>query len=104
MVGAAFPATFVGMGTAAHPGARFWAGSAGQVLRRPGLWPTAFRQAHRLARPGWWRRPPFLPVPDRDYLRFRLETQYGAGGTPVAADLVTYLQWCHANRARRPAA
>ena len=53
------------------------------VLRRPRLWPTALRQAFRLARPGWWRRPPFLPLPDPDYVRFRLQTAYGAHGTPA---------------------
>jgi len=92
------------MGTASRPGARFWVGSAWHVLRRPRLWSTALRQAHRLARPGWWRRPPFLPLPDRAYLRFRLETQYGGDGSPAPADLVTYLEWCHSNRAMRRAA
>jgi hypothetical protein len=64
------------------------------VVRRPGLWPTALRQAVRLARPGWWRRAPFLPVPDRDYVRFRLQTAYGPHGTPADDDLVAYLNWC----------
>ena len=54
------------------------------------------RQALRLARPGWWRRPPFLPLPDPAYLRFRMETAYGGAGDqpPRSADLVTYLRWC----------
>jgi hypothetical protein len=54
-----------------------------------------------LARPGWWRRPPFLPVPDPDYLRFRLETAYGGTGEGPfePADLVAYLRWCRAVRA-----
>jgi hypothetical protein len=26
---------------------------------------------------GWWRRAPFLPVPPREYLLFRLHTMYG---------------------------
>jgi hypothetical protein len=47
-----------------------------------------------LARPGWWRRPPFLPLPDRDYVRFRLQTAYGPSGTPTGDDLVAYLNWC----------
>jgi hypothetical protein len=64
------------------------------LARRPGLWPVALRQAARLARPGWWRRPPFLPLPDADYLRFRLETQYGAGGEADPLDVVEYLEWC----------
>jgi hypothetical protein len=65
-----------------------------RIVARPGLWPTALRQAMRLARPRWWRRPPFFPTPDRAYLRFRLETQYGSDGRVVAGDLVRYLEWC----------
>lgn len=65
------------------------------VARRPDLWSTAVRQARRTARPGWWRRPPFLPVPADDYLHFRLVTQYGeTGGPPVPGDVVDYLAWC----------
>jgi hypothetical protein len=66
----------------------------GAVLAHPSLWPTAVRQAARMSRPGWWRRPPFLPVPDPDYVRFRVETQYGADGTPDPVDVLTFLRWC----------
>ena len=61
-------------------------GSRGSVVDRwhwcwpARLWATALRQGVRMCPPGWWRRPPFLPLPDREYLRFRLETQYGSGG------------------------
>lgn len=77
----------------------------GAVLRRPGLWGTALRQARILAAPGWWRRPPFVPVPPADYLRFRLQTAYGGAGTgPVdPADLVAYLRWCRSWRAHHRA-
>lgn len=54
---------------------------------------TAARQARRLARPGWWRHAPHLPLPDPAYLRFRFETQYGAGD-PDPRDVVAYLEWC----------
>jgi hypothetical protein len=66
------------------------------VLARPVLWATAVRQLRRLARPGWWRRPPFLPLPSAAYLRFRLTTAYGGDGrqAPTPADVVTYLRWC----------
>jgi hypothetical protein len=66
------------------------------VGARPSLWTTAARQARRLARPEWWRRPPFLPVPDREYLEFRFATQYGTESAvrPDPRDLVTYLEWC----------
>ena len=68
------------------------------VLLHPTLWPTGVRQARRLARPAWWRHPPFLPLPTPEYLRFRLETAYGGSGDqpPAPADLVTYLRWCRA--------
>jgi hypothetical protein len=83
---------------------RTWWWSAGRdLLRRPGLWPTALVQARRIAHPGWWRRPPFLPLPDPVYLRFRMETAYGPGGEPEAADVVAYLGWCRdfSRRCRR---
>lgn len=68
------------------------------VLRRPDLWATGVRQALVLAPAGWWRRAPHLPLPDADYLRFRMVTANGGDGTASAAelgrDLVTYLEWC----------
>ena len=66
------------------------------VLRHPSLWQTAVRQTGVLAGPGWWRRPPFLPLPAPDYLRFRIETAYGGSGdqAPRPEDLLTYLRWC----------
>jgi hypothetical protein len=73
--------------------------AAGAVLVRPSLWGVAVAQALRLARPGWWRRRPFLPVPDDDYLRFRLQTAYGdPGHEPEPADVVAYLRWCRGVR------
>lgn len=67
----------------------------GAVAVRPGLWPTALRVARRTAPRRWWRRAPFLPLPTRDYIEFRLTTQYGAT-TPddLGADIVSYLGWC----------
>ena len=65
------------------------------VLRRPSLWPTAVHQVFVLARRGWWRRPPFLPLPGERYLAFRLVTAYGdADRPPESADVVAYLRWC----------
>jgi hypothetical protein len=65
------------------------------VARRPWLWGTAVRQLFRLAPNGWWRRPPFLPLPDRRYLAFRLATQYGSPDhAPEPGDVVEYLLWC----------
>ena len=64
------------------------------VLRSPALWPTAARQLRRSARRGWWRRPPFLPLPSADYVRFRLLTQYGEATAPSPDDVVRFLRWC----------
>jgi len=67
------------------------------VALRPTLWPTALRQMMRLATPGWWHRAPFLPLPDRGYVRFRMSTAYGdPAAVPSGADVVAYLHWCRA--------
>lgn len=79
-------------------GLRFTREAAAAVLARPMLWPTAVRQLARMTPPRWWTRRPFLPLPDADYLRFRLETQYGTGpessGAMRSDDVVVYLRWC----------
>jgi hypothetical protein len=64
------------------------------VARRPDLWLTAVREARLLAAPGWWRRWPPRPLPDEDYLHWRLQTAYGSEGEVPAEDLVAYLEWC----------
>jgi hypothetical protein len=75
------------------------------VLVRPTLWSTALRLWSRATPRDWWRRPPFVPVPDRAYIRFRLETAYGPDVPPSPDDLVSYLAWCRerewVERARR---
>jgi hypothetical protein len=71
------------------------------VLGHPSLWPTALGQALRLAPAGWWRRPPFLPLPDAAYLAFRVETQYGRDAEPTGPDVVSYLRWCRDEARRR---
>lgn len=65
------------------------------LLRHPALWPTAVAQIGRMAARGWWRRPPFLPLPSGPYLAFRSQTMYGdAARLPEPHDVVVYLQWC----------
>lgn len=64
------------------------------LARRPRLWVEAVRAAPDLAHRGWWRRPPFLPTPDPEYLRWRTATAYGSPDAPLQADdLIAYLQW-----------
>jgi hypothetical protein len=95
------------VGTAPHPPeagppeaarAGVWVRAVVAVVLRPVLWPVAARQVWRLARPRWWRRFPFLPLPDASYLRFRLETAYGTGATASPGDVIAYLRWCRGRR------
>lgn len=72
----------------------FWARVVLAVAVRPGLWFTAARVGLRSCPPRWWRDPPFIPRPDRAYLRFRFETAFGERGTPQVRDVIGYLRWC----------
>ena len=74
--------------------ARAWARLVVRVVRHPSLWSIALLMWRRVTPSGWWRRRPFLPVPDRAYIRFRLDTAYGPGVVPEPDDLVAYLRWC----------
>lgn len=75
------------------------------VLARPDLWRAALRQARALVPPRWWRRRPFLPVPDREWLAFRLTTAYGDPHAAVVADdLLVWLAWSETARPPSPRA
>ena len=42
----------------------------------------------------WYRRFPFLPVPSREYMRWRMYTAYGdERAVPPADDVVRYARW-----------
>jgi hypothetical protein len=42
----------------------------------------------------WWTRRPYLPLPTHEYVKFRLETQYGGiSPQPTLPDVLKYLQW-----------
>jgi len=74
---------------------RGWLRVVVAVAARPALWPPAAVQVRRLARPGWWRHWPFLPVPDRAWMRFRLRTAYGDPDyVPEPTDVLNWLHWC----------
>jgi hypothetical protein len=64
------------------------------ILKRPQLWVAAFGALLAFARPGWWRRAPFLPVPDDELIRWRTATAYGSDDVDlVSNDVVAYLEW-----------
>jgi hypothetical protein len=66
----------------------------GLVFRRPWTIPYMLSNAWAFRARGWYRRPPFLPIPPGSYIRWRMETAYGdANATPSAEELERYLRW-----------
>ena len=64
------------------------------VVVRPRYWIVACRVSYRMVPNRWWARRPYLPIPSNDFLKFRLETQYGGSApTPNLADVLQYLRW-----------
>ena len=83
--------TAIGMGRVTN--------AARALLRHPGLWPEAVRSMFALAPRRWWTRPPFLPLPDRQYLQWRIGTAYGTTEADLTGeDLVGYLRWRRSRR------
>ena len=63
------------------------------------LWGAALLQLARLVPRRWWARPPHLPAPDPEYLRFRAVTAYGdPERVPESRDVLTWLSWCRSLR------
>ncbi len=67
---------------------------AWRALRRPTTGIALIRVAWRFRRRHWWRRFPFLPLPARDYVRWRMHTAYGDGNAiPPVHDVERYARW-----------
>lgn len=48
----------------------------------------------RFRRTDWYKHFPFLPLPPRDYVRWRMYTAYGdADALPPVEDVVRYARW-----------
>jgi hypothetical protein len=63
-------------------------------LRSPRLAVDLLRTAWVFRRRDWIRRAPFLPLPDRTYLRWRMYTAYGdADAVPPAEDVIRFARW-----------
>ena len=61
---------------------------------RPGLAADLLRVAWRVRARGWYRRPPFLPLPPAEYVRWRMHTAYGdEDAVPPAEDVERYARW-----------
>jgi len=64
------------------------------ALRHPPLAIDLLRVAWRFRADGWYARFPFLPIPSRPYVRWRMHTAYGDPDTvPPAEDLIRYARW-----------
>ncbi|HEX6587615.1 MAG TPA: hypothetical protein VF039_01230 [Longimicrobiales bacterium] len=63
------------------------------ALTRPRLWPSMLGAAWRFRRSGWYRKPPFVPLPPATYLAWRMHTAYGESGQPRAVEVERYLRW-----------
>jgi hypothetical protein len=67
---------------------------AGRALIRPRLALDLITAAWAFRRRGWWRLPPFLPLPDQAYLRWRMYTAYGdEEAVPPARDVERFARW-----------
>jgi hypothetical protein len=65
-----------------------------RALANPALAADLLRVAWRFRARRWYRRPPFLPLPPREYVRWRMHTAYGDhDAIPPAEDVVRYARW-----------
>ena len=67
---------------------------ARRSLSSPSLGVALLRVAWRFRAREWYARPPFLPVPDRAYLEWRMHTAFGDHhAVPSADELARYARW-----------
>ena len=65
-----------------------------RALLNPRLALDLLRTAWAFRRQRWYARPPFLPLPDRTYLEWRMYTAYAdEHAVPPAGDVVRFARW-----------
>ena len=63
-------------------------------VAHPRLGVDLLRVAWRFRDRRWYARFPFLPLPSRDYLQWRMHTAYGSHDTvPPVEDVVRFAGW-----------
>jgi len=63
-------------------------------IRNPATGLALLRVGWRFRSRDWYRRFPFVPLPAREYMRWRMYTAYGnAQIVPPADDIVRYARW-----------
>lgn len=76
---------------------------AARAVVRPALARDLLTVAWRFRRQHWWRRAPFLPLPDATYLRWRMYTAFGDhDAVPPPETVERYARWaCRARISQR---
>ena len=65
-----------------------------RALLNPRLAVDLVKTGWAFRRRRWWSMAPFLPVPDPEYLRWRMYTAYGdERAVPPVADVVRFARW-----------
>ena len=65
-----------------------------RAVVNPRLALDLLRTAWAFRRRRWWAGPPFLPVPDRTYLQWRMYTAYAdERAVPPVSDVVRFARW-----------
>ena len=66
----------------------------GHALINPRLAIDLTRTAWAFRRRHWWTHPPFLPLPDKAYIRWRMYTAYGdETAVPPSEDVIRFARW-----------
>lgn len=67
---------------------------AARALINPRVALDLLTLAWAFRRRSWWRRAPYLPLPDPTYLEWRLHTAYGEERSiPPVADVLRFARW-----------
>ena len=70
-----------------------------RALVNPPLAIALLRVAWRFRDRRWWRRVPFLPLPAKEYVRWRMHTAYGDDDfVPPPEDVIRYARWAVKDR------
>ncbi len=66
----------------------------GRALVNPLIALDLLTLAWAFRRREWWRHSPFLPLPDPEYLAWRMHTAYGEERTtPPVRDVLRFARW-----------
>jgi hypothetical protein len=65
-----------------------------RALLNPRVAADLLALAWAMRRREWWRRPPFLPLPPPEYVRWRMLTAYGdEEAVPPVEDVLRFARW-----------